>query len=65
MNPLDPLSLQSITRRRFFSGAVNTIGAALGTAALADGLPTSLLTTSCPAQAEMLSWAATTGMPRL
>ncbi len=44
MNPLDPLSLQSITRRRFFSGAVNTIGAALGTAALADGLPTSLLT---------------------
>ena len=43
MNPLDPLSLQSITRRRFFSGAVNTIGAALGTAALADGLPTSLL----------------------
>jgi hypothetical protein len=43
MNPLDPLSLQSITRRRFFAGAANTIGAALGTAALADGLPSRML----------------------
>jgi len=43
MNPLDPISLQSITRRRFFAGAANTIGAALGTAALADGLPSRIL----------------------
>jgi len=38
MNPLDLHDLARISRRRFFAGAANTIGAALGTAALADGM---------------------------
>ena len=39
MNPLDTQRLASLlTRRRFFAGAANTVGAALGTAALAQGL---------------------------
>ena len=38
MSLLDLHDLTRVSRRRFFAGAANTIGAALGTAALADGL---------------------------
>ncbi len=44
MNPIDTQRLASLlTRRRFFAGAANTVGAALGTAALAQGLGASAL----------------------
>jgi uncharacterized protein (DUF1501 family) len=48
MNPIDTQRLASLlTRRRFFAGAANTVGAALGTAALAQGLGASALPFGC------------------